>query len=435
MSTASRRRRRATQRRRAREQQRGPGPGGPRGAERTRASRGEQSGPHADTDERAGDRERAESSLRRAIGALAGDRFAVRSRADVWAHVVSAWTAELAPHSVVAAGRSVVDGLLAEAAARGWTRDDATDAVRRVLGEDAVGVLATTEAPGGPQCPDDLRRLLQVGALLERLPRDPRSSAGAPRRAAGSPEQAKRLATVRALLAKAERTAYDAEADALAAKAQELISKHSLERLVAETGDASADSSGLETLRLWLDAPYVDAKVRLVGQVAAANRARCVVAQPLGLCIVIGRADDLEGIELLVTSLLVQADRAMLRQGRRHDGRGSRTRAFRSSFLLSFAARIGERLREAAAAAVVELSAGPLSSAGGGPDNPIERSRSVAVALRGHERRLDEEVTARFPRLGTLRSLSVTDGEGWVAGRAAADLASLDVRDRIGGAG
>ena len=70
---------------------------------------------------------------------------------------------------------------------------------------------------------------------------------------------------------------------------------------------------------------------------------------------VVGFPADLNAVELLFTSLLVQANTAMLRAGGKKDEFGrSRTRAFRQSFLVSYAIRIGERLEEATAHATAE---------------------------------------------------------------------------------
>jgi hypothetical protein len=56
---------------------------------------------------------------------------------------------------------------------------------------------------------------------------------------------------------------------------------------------------------------------------------------------VIGFPADLDAVELLFTSLLVQANTAMLRAGAKRDQYGrSRTRAFRQSFLMSYAIRM-----------------------------------------------------------------------------------------------
>lgn len=63
---------------------------------------------------------------------------------------------------------------------------------------------------------------------------------------------------------------------------------------------------------------------------------------------VVGFLADLDAIELLFTSLLVQASAAMLRAGAKRDAHGrSRTGAFRQSFLIAYATHIGERLSQA----------------------------------------------------------------------------------------
>ena len=92
--------------------------------------------------------------------------------------------------------------------------------------------------------------------------------------------------------------------------------------------------------------------------VAQANRCRVVWSKELGLVTVIGFPADLDAIELLFTSLLVQANSAMLRAGAKRDAHGrSRTRAFRQSFLVSYAIRIGERLSEASGQAEQQAAA------------------------------------------------------------------------------
>ena len=90
------------------------------------------------------------------------------------------------------------------------------------------------------------------------------------------------------------------------------------------------------------------AKSHLVHHVAMANRCRAAATKQLGFTLVLGRPADLVAVEVLTTSLLVQADAVMLRHGRRANWNGqSRTRAFRHAFLLSFATRVGQRLQEA----------------------------------------------------------------------------------------
>ncbi|MCU4186592.1 DUF2786 domain-containing protein [Acidiferrimicrobium sp. IK] len=220
------------------------------------------------------------------------------------------------------------------------------------------------------------------------------------------------LAKVRALLAKAESTSFEAEAEALTAKAQELMSRHSIDDLLArERPGGRRDRPGAR--RIPVDDPYADAKSTLLSTVASANGVRCVWHPDLALMTVVGFDADLDGIDALFTSLLVQATRRMVAERPEPDRWGrSQTRSFRQSFLLSFAARIGERLAEAAdysrQAAEAELSV------------------SLLPALARRQDEVDEAVSDMFPRLKRHRSRSATNREGWAAGRQAADTAHLD---------
>ena len=165
---------------------------------------------------------------------------------------------------------------------------------------------------------------------------------------------------------------------------------------------------------------------------AQANRCRVVWSKDLGLVTVIGFPADLDAVELLFTSLLVQANTAMLRTGGKRDGSGrSRTRAFRQSFLLAYAVRIGERLSEAADHAEQEavaeqraVAAAPRVTA---PDGAGARKGTDLVPfLAARHRAVDDAVDEMFgATLTRSRSVRATDADGWNSGRAAADLASL----------
>ena len=163
----------------------------------------------------------------------------------------------------------------------------------------------------------------------------------------------KMLARVRALLAKAEGTEYPEEAEALSAKAQALMARYSLREAVVDH-DHGRESIATSR-RIWIEKPYVAAKVAVVQAVAQANRCRTVWIKNLG-CVVVGAETDLDLVELLSTSLLVQASRAMLLAGRRHAVRGQmHTKSFRLSFLVAYASRIGERLGAASSSVTEEL--------------------------------------------------------------------------------
>ncbi|WP_238424813.1 DUF2786 domain-containing protein [Micromonospora parastrephiae] len=167
---------------------------------------------------------------------------------------------------------------------------------------------------------------LDVLALVESLPpiavlRPPPGSTGAaiPRAAGTARSGSPMLDRVRALLAKAESTTFPAEAEALTGKAQELIARHSIDEALLAAGSENGDLPG--GIRLSTDTPYAGAKALLVQEVAAANRCEAVWSDDLGFTTVLGWPADLVAVELLYTSLLVQATAAMLR-GRAERDRG-----------------------------------------------------------------------------------------------------------------
>jgi Protein of unknown function (DUF2786) len=219
------------------------------------------------------------------------------------------------------------------------------------------------------------------------------------------------LARIRALLAKAESTSFEAEAEALSAKAQELMARHAIDEAVAQAASGEIRQAPVAR-RIAVDDPYASAKSYLLGAVATANGVRAVWYGDFAMMAVIGFDRDLDAVELLFTSLLVQATRAMLNGGSVTDRAGrSRTRSFRQSFLVAFASRIGERLREAAAAARAQAE--------------DDLGMSLVPVLAGRAEEVDDTVSALFPRLKAKRGPTATNEAGWVAGRTAAELANL----------
>ncbi|PRX06699.1 UNVERIFIED_ORG: uncharacterized protein DUF2786 [Actinomadura viridilutea] len=273
---------------------------------------------------------------------------------------------------------------------------------------------------------------LEVLHLLATLPRLPRLGPlpGEPARATAAPVDERILAKVRALLAKAESTEFPEEAEALSARAQELMARHSIDHALLAADDTGAASAPAGR-RLAVDAPYESPKAALLTVVAEADRCRAVWHRELGFSTVLGFPADLAAVEMLFTSLLVQTSAAMARAGAQRDADGrSRTRSFRHAFLNAYAARIGERLREAADRAlhVAEHAARDSAAAGAAP----ARGR-LLPALAARDRAVDRAVDELFPDLVRGRARAVSDYAGWVAGRAAADLASLDSRSEIAG--
>jgi len=298
-----------------------------------------------------------------------------------------------------------------------WDNDaEYLDASRELAGDTGLrGVIATAI-----ETMHVLQHLVALEPLLP-LPGTARPTAKPAGQEHAQPADERLLSRIRALLAKAESTEFAEEAEALSARAQELMAKYSIDHalLAAETGRKEVPGGR----RIAVDNPYEAPKASLLQTVAQANRCRVVWSKELGLVTVIGFPADLDAVELLFTSLLVQANSAMLRAGAKRDALGrSRTRAFRQSFLVSYAIRIGERLAEAAGhaeqQALAEQTAASAGGTGGGKD--------LVPFLAARHRAVDDAVDEIFgDTLTRSRAIRATDAEGWQSGRAAADLASL----------
>jgi len=328
----------------------------------------------------------------------------------------------------------------ADARTRNWDVNDIVHQAGRRLGAGHSGpvadLLGASEAgawrPGSAHfrqwadrqampADDAMACAIEVLALLRALPRLPPvgQATGSASRGARAGRHARVLERVRALLAKAESTTFPEEAEALSSKAQELMARHAIDEAMVGAGVPSYAGAGDAPtgVRLPVDEPYASAKSILLSEVASANRCSAVWSKGLGFSTVLGFESDLGFVDLLYTSLLTQATSAMVAAGAQvdHSGR-SRTRSFRQSFLLAYATRIGARLRAAEhageEAAVAEYGDAML---------PVLADRSAAVA---------EARDAAFPGAVT-RSVSVTNGVGWAAGVAAAELASLSGRVEV----
>ena len=86
------------------------------------------------------------------------------------------------------------------------------------------------------------------------------------------------LEKIRNLLAKAESTTFEAEATALTAKAQELMTRHAVDAAALHAGDDTDGELAPVAIRIPIDAPYTDAKSLLLQTVALASRCRSVLS-------------------------------------------------------------------------------------------------------------------------------------------------------------
>lgn len=217
------------------------------------------------------------------------------------------------------------------------------------------------------------------------------------------------LGRIRGLLAKAESTEFVEEAETLTAKAQELMTRHAVAATLLDS-DAGTRRIVVRTRRVHLDRPYSKQKGLLLTTVGEANHVRTLYNAVDAIATVIGTPADLDRVDLLFTSLLVQATQAM------HDARHGDTSAaaFRRAFLYGFSVRIGQRLTEAEKAATAQAVAD--ADARFADLLPILTRRSDAVQA---------EVDRLFgPRLRSW-GFTIGDLDGVAAGRSAADAARL----------
>ena len=264
------------------------------------------------------------------------------------------------------------------------------------------------------------RIVLQLAGVLRTVARietllPPPSRWGAPRpRSAENavPSDQRALRRIRGLLAKAESSEFPDEAEALTAKAQELMTRHAIDAALLADGP-SADGPAIETRRVHVRDPYVRAKMQLLAAVAEANDVRLVWYSGLGIANLVGARADVAVVELLFTSLLLQVARA-LSAAERTAGRGSAARSFRRAFLLGYAHRIGERLRTARQSATAEAAA--------------EHDVDLLPVLRSRQAAVEERVAELFPRVRASRSRAAVDAGGWFAGRDAAESADVGLR-------
>ncbi len=376
----------------------------------------------------------------------AGGRRAVDSALTAIAQreLSAVWTRGWQPVDVVRAarrdygprhGRIVVDVIAAQM--RGYaaaTVDERWEAQLRELDaavwwardDEYLSALGERE---GVDRPELIRCVLQVLHVFSTCPQiqvlcpppgRARRGSLAAAAAAGRAADPRQLERVRALLAKAESTSFAEEAEAYTAKAQELMARHSIDYALLSVGAGARDEP--VGRRIGIDNPYEASKVLLLDAVAGANRCRAIWSSSFGFVTVLGFAADIDAVELLFTSLLVQATAAMMQAGSRRDAHGrSTTRSFRQSFLTAYAQRIGERLATATKQATEQASRDLAGQPGAERLLPILASRHSAVGAMADD---------LFPDL-VGRAVAATNRDGWVSGRAAADQAQLATRRAI----
>lgn len=262
-----------------------------------------------------------------------------------------------------------------------------------------------------------LRSASHVSVLIDPPNAWGATNIGIPERSRTGEVDEKALRLIRAMLAKAEATNFEAEAESFTAKAQELMTRHSIDAAVmASAAKGRGYAAGIESRRVHIDNPYSDEKATFLFAIASVNNVRAVWGPTCGFSTLVGFPVDLGLTDVLFTSLLVQATHASA-QATLHQPR-LRTAPFRRAFLIAFADRITERLEAAR-----DHIAHDAEQTYGTALVPILAERHAAV---------DAAYEEAFPNT-TVRRGRRLDAAGWYAGRAAAERADIGIGEAITG--
>lgn len=211
------------------------------------------------------------------------------------------------------------------------------------------------------------------------------------------------LRKVRALLAQAEDpTVTPHEAEAFSAKAFALMEKYAIDQALLEADDPA--QKGKPTHRMYpAQEPYGKAKCSLLTGIAQVHGCQVIRVRRDGEehWEVFGFQSDLEAIDMLFTSLLLQGTNALLHQHRSD-------RRFRTSYWYGYAYRIFERLQEMRAKAEEEST-----------------STSTALVLADRKSEVDQYFKDTHQHVRSASKPRVTSHEGVAAGQSAANRADL----------
>jgi hypothetical protein len=218
------------------------------------------------------------------------------------------------------------------------------------------------------------------------------------------------LDKVRKLLAKAEATGVTPEeAETFTIKAEQLIAKYAIDQAVLK---ANNDTDKVTTKVFDVKAPHMRHKLGLLNAVGLEHRCQTVHTGK-GRALVIGYPNDLEAVELIYASLLVQATNGAVQLNDEDFRAAGRKRA---AFYVGFTSGVAKRFRD-----IRERAEGEAKSSTPGAE----------LVLRDRVKDVDKVVGDMFPNLKTRR-VTVSDLGGYSAGSRAGAKADIGT-SRISG--
>jgi hypothetical protein len=209
------------------------------------------------------------------------------------------------------------------------------------------------------------------------------------------------LDRVRKLLAKAEAEGVTpAEAQALTAKAAELMAKYGIDRALLAARQPETDQPASRLVDIYN--PWATVQAHLLCGLAAAMRCQCILL-PSGdgdqRVHIFGYASDIERTDVLYTSVLVQMWHGLI--ATEVPARVSSVRAWRRSWLLGFAAAVTAKVQAAEQRA--ERNASVASA---------ETGSTAALVLADRSMVIRRNVTAAYPETRTARLTYSGSGYG-----------------------
>jgi hypothetical protein len=219
------------------------------------------------------------------------------------------------------------------------------------------------------------------------------------------------LDRVRKLLAKAEAEGVTvAEAQALTAKAAELMAKYGIDRALLAATRPETDRPDNRIVEIYN--PWARVQAHLLCGLAAALRCQCILlpARAGQRVHIFGYASDIERTDMLYTSVLIQMWHGLIAAD--VPAGADSARAWRRSWLLGFAAAVIAKVRTAEQRAEQAASAAPDG----------ESSRA-ALVLADRSLVIRQNVAHAYPR---TRTAKVTyTGSGYGAGYAQGKRADI----------
>jgi len=231
------------------------------------------------------------------------------------------------------------------------------------------------------------------------------------------------LDRVRKLLAKAEaKGVTEQESEALSAKAAELMARYGIEDAMLAAG--ASDNRKPTHKIIDIPNPYTEAKITLLTSIARPMRVQTVILESshgktkVYRVHMFGFEVDLQRVEIMFTSLLLQATSQVIRKTPPilDNGRRQGTIAFRDRWITGFAWAVGRRIEQAEKAAKTEAQAEQTAAGDGKP--------GVALVLASRDGLVEQLMNDTYPHLTSGKARNLSGGrealwDGYAAGERA----------------